>query len=382
MKLKILFFFLLIQTAYGAKTGPEDGYFLVYNLSQDLHVYNEQTKEYEPYIEGISPLNAAHTIFLETDKYQYATLLIKTDVPESYIFINGLLYKNLVQNEWLEIPVKELSTYGKEIALSFYGTTNPDYIEMLIASKADKAAVSSKIIRDNLFNMKLREQLPNFNVYILLLLLIFTFLTLLSVINPKAFNEYFNFQDLTTVKIRDTKLLISKPLNQINITFMVLLSMLGSFLYLLLRGKGVYMFQNQFPHTETLSTLSLLFLFLKISLLCVAGYLSKYFLLTIGGNLFGLEKSVNIHYFKIIQYNLFAFFIVGIGLYAYFITPSSLDIKLSFALPLIGFLVYGLRTTLVYFTILKSTGIQSVYLFAYLCVVEILPVFIGIRFAF
>ncbi|WP_341227176.1 DUF4271 domain-containing protein [uncultured Arcticibacterium sp.] len=382
MKLKILFLLLFVQTAYGAKTGPNDGYFVIYNLSQDLHVYNQQEEAYEPYIEGITPPNFAHTVFFEVANYQYATLLIKTDVPKSYVFINGLLYKNLVEDEWLEIPIKELSRYGEQIALSFYGSTNPNYKEMIIASKVSTTSLSSKIIRNNLFNMKLREQLANFNVYIILLLIIFTFLTLLSVINPKAFNEYFNFQDLLTVKIRDTKLLISKPLNQINITFVVLLSMLSSFFYLLLRGKGIYMFQNQFPHTEVLSSFSFLFIFLKVSLLCVAGYLGKYFLLNIVGNLFGLEKSINIHYFKAIQFNLFAFLIIGIGLFAYFITPSSVNLNLGFTLPLLGFLTYGLRTILVYFTILKSTGIQSVYLFAYLCVVEILPVFIGIRFAF
>lgn len=382
MKLKVLLFFLLFQTAYGAKTGPEGGYFVVYNLSQDLHVYNEQEKTYEPYIEGITPPNAAHTVFFETAKYQYATLLLKTDVPKSYVFINGLLYKNLKEDEWLEIPVKELNTYGKQIALSFYGSTNPNYKEIIIGSKASRETLSSKIIRDNLFNMKLREQLANFNVYIILVLIIFTFLTLLSVINPKAFNEYFNFQDLITVKIRDTKLLISKPLNQINITFVVLLSMLSSFFYLLLRGKGIYMFQNQFPHTEVLSNLSFLFIFLKVTLICVGAFLGKYFLLSISGNLFGLNKSVNIHYYKIVQFNLFAFLIIGIVLYAYLISPSSDNLNLGFTLPLLGYLVYGLRTGLVYFTILKSTGIQSVYLFAYLCVVEILPVFIGIRFAF
>jgi hypothetical protein len=42
----------------------------------------------------------------------------------------------------------------------------------------------------------------------------------------------------------------------------------------------------------------------------------------------------------------------------------------------------SLRTFLVFLTILKSSDIQSHYLFAYLCVVEILPIFIGIRFAF
>ena len=43
---------------------------------------------------------------------------------------------------------------------------------------------------------------------------------------------------------------------------------------------------------------------------------------------------------------------------------------------------YLLRSVLAYFSILKSSGIQSLYLIAYLCVVEILPIILGLRFAF
>ncbi|MFC0184764.1 hypothetical protein ACFFJX_20520 [Pseudarcicella hirudinis] len=48
-------------------------------------------------------------------------------------------------------------------------------------------------------------------------------------------------------------------------------------------------------------------------------------------------------------------------------------------IPVVIFFI--LRLLLIYFTINKLTSLKNLYLFSYLCIVELIPVIIGIRFA-
>ncbi|MFT7248845.1 MAG: hypothetical protein ACI97P_001624, partial [Arcticibacterium sp.] len=121
--------------------------------------------------------------------------------------------------------------------------------------------------------------------------------------------------------------------------------------------------------------------FLKATMIAFAIYLLKFLFLKITGNLFSLGKSVNIHHFKIIQFSLFFFLLLALTLFAFVISDSNMSIATISRIAFwIAILVYTSRTLIVFLSILKSTGIQSLYLFAYLCIVEILPIFLGIRF--
>ena len=209
------------------------------------------------------------------------------------------------------------------------------------------------------------------------------FISILGYVNQKAFNEYFSFSDIFVTKLRDTKFLVSKPLNQINIAFLVLLSMITGLLYLLLRAKGVPLFQNHLGVNINLENSSITLTFIKATIVAFVIYFSKFFFLSITGSLFGLKKSVNIHYFKITQFNLFFLLLISLFFFAFIISNNSFSLNGISTLALwTAVLVYTSRTLIAFLSILKSTGIQSLYLFAYLCVVEILPIFLGIRFAF
>jgi len=164
---------------------------------------------------------------------------------------------------------------------------------------------------------------------------------------------------------------------------LILLSMITSLLYVLLRAKGVLIFENQLGFEVSIEKSSVALTFMKTTIVAFAIYFFKFFFLKITGNLFGLGKSVNIHYFKIIQFSLFFSLILVVVLFAFVISDSSMSISTISQIALwTAILVYTSRTIIAFLSILKSTGIQSLYLFAYLCVVEILPIFLGIRFAF
>lgn len=382
MKLKLLFLFVVSHVGFGAESGPKRDFPVVQDLTEEWHIYDEESGKYMPYIKGISPLNPAHSVFLDTDKYRHFSLMVESTQPNSYLFINGQFYRNLFTDSLLIIPIGNLRKYGKNLVISFYGSANTNTKKIFIGSKIDVANTPTGIVRENLLNMKIRQPFTYANSLLLLFCFLLVFITILSSVNPMAFNEYFNLGDIFVVKIRDTKFLISKPLNQINLAYVVLLSNVTALFYLLMTAAGIYLFQDQVGLLESSSKVYVLILFLKAAFVSFMAYLAKYFYLSITGNLFGLGKSVNIHFFKVIQFSLFFFSILIITFYGLLLSPHSKGINFPETLLWLAILVYSLRTFIVYLTILKSTNIQSLYLFAYLCVVEILPIFIGIRFAF
>jgi len=381
LKLKLLFFLLIFQSSFGANSGPEEDYIVLYDLTNDWYVYSESQESYIPYLHGISQTNPALTAFINTKKNEHFNLAIRTLMPNSYIFINGKFYSNLEQGEWLIIPIKNIAPLGKILAVTFYGSSEPSTKEMFIGSLENKTVVSTGIVRDNLLKMKSRTAKPNSNGFIVLFALLILFATVLIYVNPKAFNEYYHFKDIFVIKIREARYLISKPLNQTNLVFLGLLSFSVAIFYMQLASRGVHLFQKQILALGVENNLSFITLFIRALVIAYAIYIFKYIFLNITSNLFGLNKTVNIHFFKIIQFNLFFSSIIVFIFYAIMLSYNS---PVDFRSLLFGTaaILLSLRTFLVFLTILKSSDIQSYYLFAYLCIVEILPIFIGIRFAF
>ena len=363
------------------KSGPEEDYTVIVDLTEDWYFYNEKSNNFVPFIEDISPETPILTAFVNTKKYKHFALVAKSVSPNSYLFINGRFYTQLKEGEWLTIPIANINSNGQLMTVSFYGSINPASKELFIGTLVDNASESTGIVRENFLKMKTRIPFPNLNGFISLFLILILFGTLLSNNNPKAFNEYFNFKDIFISKVRDTRYLVSKPLNQTNLVYLSLLAFVLSLLYLLMTSIGVHLFQKQIIAFGIQENVSFFVLFLKAFMISFVIYLAKYFLLNITGGLFGIGKTVNIHYYKIKQYSLLFLSIAIFIFYAIILAFPVLD---NFRQLLISAscLYFGVRTVLIYINILKSSDIQSQYLFAYLCVVEIIPIIIGIKFAF
>jgi hypothetical protein len=381
LKLKFLFLLFLYQSATGTKSGPEDDYSIIVNLTDEWYTYNENSKTYLPFIEGISSETPVLTTFINTKKYKHFVLLARSVSPDNYLFINGQFYTQLKEGEWLTLPIANINTKEQQIAVSFYGSINPKSKQLFIGSLVDNSSESTGIVRENFLKMKSRINFPNLNGFISLFIILILFVTIISNNNPKAFNEYFNLKDIFITKIRDTRYLVSKPLNQTNLVYLTLLAFVLSLFYLLMTCTGVHIFQKQIISFGIQENVSFILLFIKALVISFAIYLAKYFLLSIAGSLFGIGKTVNIHYFKIKQYSLLFLSIFTFVFYAVVLAYPTLS-NIRHILIWASVLYFGLRTVLIYITILKSSDIQSQYLFAYLCVVEIIPIFIGIKFAF
>ncbi|KPM47522.1 DUF4271 domain-containing protein [Jiulongibacter sediminis] len=368
------------STSFAINGGPDDAYHIIKSFDKDWLIYNENADRYEPFIDKLQSRTEAHTVFIDLQQYKPFDLLVKSEGTKGYLFVNGQMYSTLKANEWQVIALKNFT--GEEIQVSFLGSGNIQKKHLFIGSKANEGIVSEGIARDNLISMKHRISLPFGNSFVIIITLLFLYATVLSGTNPKAFGEYFSVNDLFVTKIRDTKFLISKPLNRINQAFVVLLSITTGLLFVILAGKGLYLFNNPFGLNTDSGSGKFLFAFVLVSLGSYVLYILKYIFLMVMSQLFGIKKSLNIHYFKNIQFMLITFLVLVMVLYIWYVQippGETFDSTLIYYI-LLG--CYMLRSVLSYFSILKSSGIQSLYLIAYLCVVEILPIVLGLRLAF
>lgn len=150
---------------------------------------------------------------------------------------------------------------------------------------------------------------------------------------------------------------------------------------MLLQSKGIHVFGGRTILQEGDTLGVLLSNYFRISLAVFVIMVMKYFFIGLVGQLFNLEKIVDLHYFKIVQASILFYSALVLVLSILFMQylPNDFNWQVYLFTPIVAF--YFIRIFILYFTIIRSIPKQSLYLISYLCIVEILPVILGIRFA-
>ena len=365
-----------------AEVGPDKQYFLVKNLAQDWLVYDQREKEYVPYVaeQHGNQLSVNTLVDLESNLHYELLLYVEKN---NYLFLNGSLQENLKAGSWRVMKIDSLYKIFRrpQLMITIYGTPGQAGKDVIIVHR--KAAVEKLITieEESFLNLKPREQASIANFFILGILLLFTFAAFLFNTSPRAFNRIYSLPDLFQMDFRDDSFMINKPFSRTNILFVVLLSLELAYLYLFTQDKEY----NLFSSKELLATgqaFSDTWLnYLKIAFICFLGFIGKYVGLYILGTLYRLEGVANMHYFKVLQSSLLFFtaLILLASVASFYIVDWSPIIRSVLIIPVIVFYVF--RTILIFFTISNSTTVKNLYLISYLCIVELIPIIIGVRYA-
>ncbi len=387
---RIVFFLsvLLPLTSLAVTTGPRDSYSLVFDLKEAQMVYNYDIKNFEPYIIGTHDLVPAKSFFIDKNKYSAYQLLIKSENEGTFLFLNGSLNKTLTKGKWEILPVGTLESINKsnEVLITYYNVDPTAKIEVHIGfSNANALALPNtqlvnKTTATEAFTMKPRKFVAGKDGLISFIFIVFAFATILSGNYTRAFERFFSVSELLNFVLRDTSFLINKPLSRINMNFVIFLSLLSGYLFFVLYNSEVnnavfdwLLFKGRTYPYQILN-------FLILSVVSFASYILKLMVLNITGRLFNLEKTVEIHFFRIIQYNIVVFSIIAIFIFVMKLLYLPFEINFaSMAVTLSVFIYFG-RFINLSFTINRTAHVSTLYLISYLCLVEILPVVIGIKF--
>ncbi|RFS17507.1 DUF4271 domain-containing protein [Emticicia sp. C21] len=383
MKKGLYILFLLISFhSFAGTVGPNGGYYLVHDYHDDWQVYSDRMKAYVPYIAEQHVNYPSHTVFCDIESNRGYSLLVHAQKEDNFLFINGSLRQKIPSNQWIVLNIDSLyKVYEQpQIYITLYGSPNIEDKKLYLGHKRQ---LNQKpiVLAESSIKAQPRTPTPYKNYFVLVSMFILVVFTYLSNSYVRAFERYYNLRDLFNTLVRDQSFLINKPLSRMNIMFIVMLAMIMSFFCMLLQSKGIYVFgaRTFLQEGETLGVLASNYF--RICLAVFMALIFKYFFISLIGQLFNLEKVVDLHYFKIIQSSIIFYTFLVLALLVLFLEYFPVDFNWTAYLFTPIILFYLIRFLILYFTINRSVPIQSLYLISYLCIVELLPIILGIRFA-
>jgi hypothetical protein len=388
MKNRLFFFFSVVvifvclsQHGRAATVGNSESHNLVFDFQRSWYVYDEGYESYVPFIAERHFGIPAHVVFCNLEKNLNYDLLIKCEEEGNFLFIEGALKRKIPVNEWLVIPIGSLyKAYGKkEIYLTIYGSKDVNKKSVVIGHKIAKKIVDKQDATKDTFQILPRSITPFQSSLSLLFIITLALFTYLSSYYNRAFVGFFNLMGPFTMYSREQSLFANQTLSRTNVLFIILLSLIVSLIYLLLQSIGISLLSNRWfmQDGETLGVL--LANFFRLSILFFVMFIIKYFFLRILGGLFNLSKIIDLHYFKLIQTNIVFFSMAAIILLSLILGKVNVGTAISELFVYILAAFYTMRTVVIFLTINRTMPIQVLYLISYLCIVEILPIVIGIR---
>lgn len=377
--------FMLVNATNSLAIEPvlKENYTVIKNLNESWLVFDKKYNDYVPYISSRHFNYQSFTQNFEIDNYKGYNLLIYSP-KDAYIFIDGTFQIKLFKEVWKDIKIDSLKLKHKNksnILISVYAEQpNLEGVEMFVIYKTKQKidAFSEATLKTALKPRKFTE-FNNFSILFSVLLL--SLISFIYNFQDKLLVKYIDLKDLFTLKKRIDSNLINRPFELGNVLFMVLLSMCIGMIMMVIEYNFIPILPQLFSKFNSTSLLSLTSQFFNLSFLILLTFIIKYFFISTISSLYQLDKISNLHFFKNLQatgtFTFFLFFIIVLfSIYSFGPTENN---KSFYVVIISSF--YLLRVLLLFFIILKSNPIKNLYLFSYLCIVEIIPLFIGIRLA-
>ncbi|GAB3991705.1 hypothetical protein GCM10028807_22470 [Spirosoma daeguense] len=361
-------------------TGPDGRYYPVHDFREDFQVYDEGAKAYIPYIVEQHADQIALSAYIDLESNRNYSLLISTK-EDGYLFINAALKRKLVANQWQILRIDSLYRLYRqpEIFLTIYGAPGIDGKQLFIGYP--KSTTQKQVVlRDDNLSVRPRPQTVYANFLGLGLLFLLASHAFLYSLYHRAFLRFYSLRDLLSLRAQEESFLINRPLSGTNTLFVLNLSFVIAYLIIFVQSRNLDVFASR---RLLLGETNLGWLIGEFFLLSTAAFFSlmgKYISLEVIGGLYKLQGIVYVHYFKILQASLlfFSFLTILLAIVAYNLPlvewPASL---LIFLLTVF----YVARLALLYVVIRSQEPIKNLYLFSYLCIVELIPLIIGLRFA-
>lgn len=388
----LYFFFILLWTAplgrvawAASEVGPEKAYYLVADLKNDWLTYSNQYKNYVPFSRGVNEAELSVSLLLDTRRYRRYELLLSS-ARENYLFVEGALQTKLAPDEWLVLDVDSLrQVYRKDqILLTLYGSSGIENKTAMIGHARHQPNALNEVpfaARTPIINIKPLAASPfrDFSVLVMLVLLVLTLFT--YTVTPTLYRRFVSPADFVDLGERNDFYQFNRPYSPLVVQTALAVSIAMAYILLFLSHFGVEPFYYSSLLSESESLARLLFDLAKFTILFMVLFFMKYLLMSMVGGVLNLGRAISTHYIKALQISylfyglcMLLFFGVFMQMPVWFETAKSYIVY--------GFVAYyAVRFVILYVFNNYSGRFTNLYLFAYLCVTEIIPLIIGVKFA-
>ncbi|GAA4401292.1 hypothetical protein GCM10023187_15350 [Nibrella viscosa] len=360
--------------------GPDRSFYPVYDFRDDYLVYDESYRTYVPYLNEQHSTIPATSVFIDLESNRHYSILLSSQ-KDAYLFINAALQRKLPARQWLVLNIDSLYQiyHQPEIFLTLYGTPGIEG-KQLYLGYPKSATETPVVLSDEGLSIRPRPSSVFDDFFGLCLVFLLATHAFLYSFNRRAFLRFYSIRDLFSLRVREETFLINKPLSRITMLFLLNLSFVAAFLIMFVQSRNINLFSSRSLLLPGQQLPELIADFFLISAIAFVLLLGKYFVLYALGNLYRLEGITNIHYFKALQSSLL--FFTGVVAILTVITYNVPDISWLNTYLMVPFVTFYLaRLALLYLVITNVTPIKNLYLFSYLCIIELIPLIIGVRFA-
>lgn len=350
----------------------DENYTVVKDLRKDW-VTLSKNNSYIPFIENSE--ERSPVISFELELQQHQGLLLKCCVPKgSTILTNQKVVGYQEKTSCMLYALDSLYEQYKSSSVwfSIYDPQRTYYqISTQLVEKKDENTVSDLPV------LRSATGIQNFFVAGLVVLLLFY--AVLSHQFPKVFKNYHSFRNISSLNLQEDMYTKIKLLNSTNLMFVLQYGLLVAYLIIVFVHTANVL-EIRLPGYPLESFSDFFTVWIKVTLLVLGVLVLKYVMVSAIGALFRLSRIVQHHmldYFRmsltygVILFTILVFTYLGLGknhtvfynIFVYSVVVFSL-----------------LRVFLLYHRLFDISSFRNIYLFSYICTLEILPLFIGFKF--
>lgn len=299
-----------------------------------------------------------------TDRFKGGTIVIHA--PQEFtLFVNGQLRFHACEQYGLNVDSLLSVEMGSPL--------------LSIFMKGNMAALQiNHVYRAYLSNENTARQSTFFKDFVILgSLLLFGFFVILFRTNTRLTVDYLNVVKVFSLQEREEAIVTSRIRSSVNILFFVFISMLGSFLLIIIfkSGPAVLHLSNNFS-IQSMRGALIQWLILSVGMFILL--IGKLLLIWSMSTLFDYRGVVRFQFFNFIRTLFVVSVLMGLFLVIYYMlemeNPDFFYFLLASACGILT-----LNTFFLYFKLMTRTTSAVFHLFSYLCGSEIIPLMILIK---
>jgi len=365
---------LLVSLSISSLAQGSGQYYVVRDLKADWLIYDGNSDRLVPYIPSLNTESRVVHFYVDIDLYRDSYLQLQY-TPGMGFFINN----HLVDYSGLTIT----KNYSID-SLSKLFSQSPFFVSL--SSQEDLSGVISRLVtlHDGI-DLALEDELllPMHEVGYSRILefvklgVIFIFILYAFFLNNgrRIFMQYYNISN-TFIRVSvDEFLNRTAKITRIDIIYIIGLSIVMSFISMMI-------IDYQDPansHMAIRSFTGFLWTWLLMILLIFFWYLVRILIISFASDIFQMREVKVIHTFELLRltnfFSLVFFILVCAGFFVFKMPSETLGLVLARML----LLLVIFRMAVLFVKFLNSTSYKKLYLFAYLCVAEIIPVLVGLK---
>lgn len=364
------------------ETGPDNNFYIVQDCSNDWLVYNQRFQNYTPYTQSADEAELSVSLLLDLLKNRRYTLLIHTQ-KENYLFIEGSLQKKIEPGQWVQLSIDSLlrKTRKEEILLTLYGSQGIAGKEVYIANPKTVTPEITEEAAPSIINIKPKKfnRFDDFSVIVLIVILIINLLTYYT--SPYSYGRFINPLEYFDRSDRNEMYKLSKPFSQEIILFVTLTSSVISYLLLVLSQSGLNLFSSGIFLSDGYTFLQFATNYLTLFLFTFVIFYLKYLFMSLVGGVLNLAPVINLHFLKVLQSSFLFYAGIVVLVFSYSSYYPLWPVAINEILLITAFSFYLFRFISLYLLINSKGPFINLYLFSYLCVIEMFPLIIAVKFA-